>query len=241
MSENEEHRLIAQRREKLSELREKGNPYPNDFRRDAHAAELIGMYGGHNKDWLEKGSERNFVLSPDRRLLASQHRGLIDLRHTNSGDLKVRLQIGDDHRVYPQSICFAPDGRHIVSGNSDGTVSIWSLRSGNMTHRFTTDMNQEVAPMAVSPDGRYALGASGRFYDPETKQWTGSGDYAIRVWRLPKSVWRETDDSIPAESSVVAPVPTTDQEPADPQQKKERVGQESEKESNNDAPDQESD
>jgi serine/threonine protein kinase/WD40 repeat protein len=153
-------------------------------------------------------SEWGFVLTPDRRLLASQYSGLILLRHTDSGELKAKLPLGD-HPAYPKSICFAPDGRHIVSGNSDGTVSIYSLSSGKMTHRFATDVNQ-VEPIAVSPDGRYVLGASGRFYDPETKKWPGSGDYAIRVWRLPKSVWRETDDSTPAESPVVAPAPTID-------------------------------
>ena len=58
MSVHEENRLIAQRREKLSEHRKEGNPYPNDFRRDAHAAELVGLYGGHDNDWLEKEQVR---------------------------------------------------------------------------------------------------------------------------------------------------------------------------------------
>jgi lysyl-tRNA synthetase class 2 len=33
--------LIAQRRSKLAVLRNKGNAYPNDFRRDALAADLL--------------------------------------------------------------------------------------------------------------------------------------------------------------------------------------------------------
>ena len=37
---HEDNKLIAERRAKLSELREQGNAFPNDFRRDATAAEL---------------------------------------------------------------------------------------------------------------------------------------------------------------------------------------------------------
>ncbi|MCK5859207.1 MAG: hypothetical protein KAG72_07680, partial [Abyssibacter sp.] len=42
----DENKLIAQRREKLAELRQGDTPaFPNDFRRDALAADLHGMYG----------------------------------------------------------------------------------------------------------------------------------------------------------------------------------------------------
>ena len=36
----EEHKLIAERRGKLDALREQGNPFPNDFRRNATAEEI---------------------------------------------------------------------------------------------------------------------------------------------------------------------------------------------------------
>ena len=41
MTDQDEHALIAQRREKLKALRDSGNAFPNDFRRDAIAGELI--------------------------------------------------------------------------------------------------------------------------------------------------------------------------------------------------------
>jgi len=44
MSDTDEHALIAQRRGKLAERRDAGNAYPNDFRRDALAAELHETY-----------------------------------------------------------------------------------------------------------------------------------------------------------------------------------------------------
>jgi len=42
--EQDENRLIAQRREKLASLREEGNAFPNDFRRNVMNAELAAEY-----------------------------------------------------------------------------------------------------------------------------------------------------------------------------------------------------
>jgi lysyl-tRNA synthetase class 2 len=49
----EENRLIAERRAKLSSLRAHGPAYPNEFRRDALAAELQSAYGECDAAWLE--------------------------------------------------------------------------------------------------------------------------------------------------------------------------------------------
>ncbi|MDR9424157.1 MAG: lysine--tRNA ligase [Marinobacter sp.] len=49
----EDNKLIAERRAKLAALREQGNPFPNDFRRDATAAELQKKYGDKTKEELE--------------------------------------------------------------------------------------------------------------------------------------------------------------------------------------------
>ncbi|TBW57848.1 lysine--tRNA ligase [Marinobacter halodurans] len=51
---HDENRLIAERRAKLAELREQGNAFPNDFRRDSTAAELQKAYGDKSKAELEK-------------------------------------------------------------------------------------------------------------------------------------------------------------------------------------------
>src|SRR6202140_29126 len=50
MSEGDESHLIAERRAKLAKLRERGNAIPNDFRRNALAADISTAYG-------EKGAE----------------------------------------------------------------------------------------------------------------------------------------------------------------------------------------
>ncbi len=48
----DENALIAERRAKLSRLRESGVAYPNDFRRDALAADLHATWGGRSDEWL---------------------------------------------------------------------------------------------------------------------------------------------------------------------------------------------
>jgi len=45
----EENKLIAGRRGKLATLRDNGQPFPNDFRRDALCGDLQQIYGDHDK------------------------------------------------------------------------------------------------------------------------------------------------------------------------------------------------
>ena len=49
----DENQIIAERRAKLAALRAKGNPFPNDFRREHLAADLHAAHGGKTKEELE--------------------------------------------------------------------------------------------------------------------------------------------------------------------------------------------
>ncbi|PHQ14894.1 lysine--tRNA ligase [Marinobacter profundi] len=53
VAQHEDNKLIAERRAKLAEMREQGNPFPNDFRRDSTAAELQEKYADKSKEELE--------------------------------------------------------------------------------------------------------------------------------------------------------------------------------------------
>jgi lysyl-tRNA synthetase class 2 len=53
VSNEEENHLIGERRAKLATLRGQGNAYPNDFRRDALAADLLATYAERDAQWLE--------------------------------------------------------------------------------------------------------------------------------------------------------------------------------------------
>jgi lysyl-tRNA synthetase class 2 len=48
----DENKLIAERRRKLDQLREQGIAYPNDFRRDVLAAQLLSTYEDRDSAWL---------------------------------------------------------------------------------------------------------------------------------------------------------------------------------------------
>src|SRR5271154_356732 len=52
MSDDENH-LIAERRAKLAKLRERGGAFPNDFRRNALAADLLTAYGERSAEGLD--------------------------------------------------------------------------------------------------------------------------------------------------------------------------------------------
>ena len=51
--QEEENKLIAQRKEKLAAVREQGNAFPNDFRRDSYAGNLQKQYAEKTKEELE--------------------------------------------------------------------------------------------------------------------------------------------------------------------------------------------
>ena len=53
-----ENKLIAERRAKLARLRESGNAFPNDFRRNALAGQLLQAYGEYDDEKLEQAAVR---------------------------------------------------------------------------------------------------------------------------------------------------------------------------------------
>ncbi len=55
---NDENALIAERRAKLARLRGSGVAFPNDFRRDALAADLHATWGGRSDEWLDANAVR---------------------------------------------------------------------------------------------------------------------------------------------------------------------------------------
>ena len=50
---HDENHIIAERRAKLTALREKGQAFPNDFRREHLASDVIASYGEKNKEELD--------------------------------------------------------------------------------------------------------------------------------------------------------------------------------------------
>lgn len=86
-----ENKLIAERRQKLDALRERGNAFPNDFHRNALAEELHLMYGTHDNETFEKEPVEVAVTG---RMMAKRVMGkasFIKLAD-RSGQIQVRLE-----------------------------------------------------------------------------------------------------------------------------------------------------
>ena len=88
MTETDEHKLIAQRRQKLDALREQGLAFPNDFRRDSIAAELHAAFGDKDKEWFEENTIRVKVAG---RMMGRRVMGKASFAHIQ--DMSGRIQL----------------------------------------------------------------------------------------------------------------------------------------------------
>ena len=89
--EQNENKLIAARRQKLDALRERGNPYPNDFRRNALADELHNVYGAHENASLDA---EKIEVSVAGRMMVKRVMGkasFIKLQD-RSGQIQIRVE-----------------------------------------------------------------------------------------------------------------------------------------------------
>ncbi len=84
----EENKLIAQRREKLTALRAHGNAFPNDFRRDSLAQGLHMEYGDKSAEELEQMQVRVSVAG---RMMAKRIMGKASF--TQLQDMSGRIQL----------------------------------------------------------------------------------------------------------------------------------------------------
>ncbi len=87
----DENKLIAERRGKLAALRETGNAYPNDFRRNALADELLRTYGQHDGEHLEEEAVEVAVAG---RMMVKRVMGKASFIKIadRSGQIQVRLE-----------------------------------------------------------------------------------------------------------------------------------------------------
>jgi lysyl-tRNA synthetase class 2 len=92
--EQDENRLIAQRREKLAELREQGNAFPNDFRRNVMNAELTAEYSDTSADDLKAEPRRVKIAG---RLMTKRVMGKASFANIRdmSGDMQLYVKRDD--------------------------------------------------------------------------------------------------------------------------------------------------
>jgi tricorn protease-like protein len=123
-----------------------------------------------------------------------------------TGKMKKRFT---GHTGGIRSGAFLADGRHIISGSTDKTLRMWDVQTGEEVARLETE-NHFTNHVAVSRDGRTVASGGGHFqispgykmraHDEKMRthdiqeaiyEYARDGDYDIRLWRLPESVWPE--------------------------------------------------
>ena len=88
-----ENDLIAQRRQQLQELRQTGNAFKNDFKRDSLAADLIEEYGEKTKEELEQLSVKVAVAG---RMMSRRIMGKASFAHMQDMSGKIQLYVRRD-------------------------------------------------------------------------------------------------------------------------------------------------
>ncbi len=93
----DENKLIAQRREKLAQIRDRGIAFPNDFRRNVVAGELHAKYGEKSPEELESMAVRVKVAG---RLMSRRIMGKASFVHVQ--DMSGRIQLFVQRDLLPE-------------------------------------------------------------------------------------------------------------------------------------------
>jgi WD40 repeat protein len=105
--------------------------------------------------------------SPESRFLVAG--GWANSAETGSMiyDIEAKKQVGALFNDAIPSLQYSPDGKHIATGDSFGTVSIWEVEHRARVHRMRAHRNL-VTAVQFSPDGRRLA--------------SGSHDGEVRIW-----------------------------------------------------------
>jgi WD40 repeat protein len=120
---------------------------------------------------LKGGPLRSFALSADSRLLATAVNGknaaqVWDLE-TGRALSQPLPHPGDNYGLF--CLCFSPDGRHLLTGCTDGQARLWDWQAGTLACP-PLKHDDQVLSVAITHDGRYAL-TSGRLQASKLHVW----------------------------------------------------------------------
>lgn len=127
MAQDEEHRLIKERRTKLDALREQGVAFPNDFRRTALAAEILATYDEVDGEALV---ERAVDVQVCGRLMVKRLMGKTNFIKIQDGSGQIQALISRD--------AFDPDLFKAFKGWDIGDIigvrgTLFKTRTGEVT------------------------------------------------------------------------------------------------------------
>jgi len=65
-----------------------------------------------------------------------------------------QIRAFNEHRGWVEALAMCPDGRHVIAADHEDGAAMWDFTTGRQVKSFRV---QGVFPVAVSPDGKYAL------------------------------------------------------------------------------------
>jgi WD40 repeat protein len=158
--------------------------------------------GDVGRVWLfdaESGAGRGNIRLPNNRaildlafdptgktLASGQMGGHVALIDVEARRVMKVLQDSDSHT---SKVRFVNNDRFLLC-SSDATLQIWDVQRKKVVGTAMTPKGTNER-MTVSPDGRYAFTASGEQWDAAANKAVQNGDYALRLWQLPRTVWNE--------------------------------------------------
>ncbi|HXW09878.1 MAG TPA: lysine--tRNA ligase [Steroidobacteraceae bacterium] len=133
VSADAENHLIAERKAKLERLRETGNAFPNDFRRNAAADDLQTAYGAHAAEWFDAHMIRVAVAG---RMMAKRIMGKASFARLTdrSGSIQLFLQqsalgeVYDDFKGWDVGDIVGAEGTLFKTRTGELSVKVERLR-----------------------------------------------------------------------------------------------------------------
>lgn len=113
---------------------------------------------------------RSLSYSPDGTKIAYAEMSVVRVIDSDSGR-QIHSLVGSQPNKPVISVAFSPDGKHLLSGGYDDTISLWDMTTGKQIAAVSGEF-RGVEQLAFMPDGHSAVSA--------TK------DGIVRLWKLPQ-------------------------------------------------------
>ncbi len=166
--QQDENKLIAERRAKLTAIREQGNAFPNDFRRNVVAGELHAEYENKSKEELE---ELNIRVSVAGRMMLKRVMGKASFATIQ--DMSGRIQFYVVRDDLPEGVYNEQFKKWDIGDIIGGEGMLMKTNKGELSVKIDEyqSFDQSIAPVAGKIQGsdRYRITLSPALYRPDNE------------------------------------------------------------------------